>query len=372
MYIDEKPNKSRGVSVTIRESHRVNGKVRSNTLFHLSQYPEEIRTTIKNYVNTHHTLSEGMLNFLLGAGECERVTLEYGISEAVLKSMRLLKFDDLLSDLSCQDRDTIKGVIISMIMEPSSKAAMIPTFEASMFGEKLNLTDLTPADIYRSMRALLPFQDSIQRKLIKRHLEPGAQVQVDASSVYLDAFSSIMFDRDGNLREGRSNLIAFGNSKDKKKGKPQVNFAQFSTWDGIPLGIKVFPGNSSDVRMFDSLYKTMTEDYDMKRIVIVGDRGMITGKHIPLLKSTAGLDFITALRHAAIARLIDEDTGWRGVLDERNMVEFEHGDYPEERLVACRNPIRGEQRRQKGGVAQTERQAPRNNPGQDREPQRQD
>jgi hypothetical protein len=51
-----------------------------------------------------------------------------------------------------------------------------------------------------------------------------------------------------------------------------------------------------------------------------------------------GVDWITALKSGAIARLANSRHLQLGLFDERNLIGFTSEDYPGERLIACRNP----------------------------------
>lgn len=79
--------------------------------------------------------------------------------------------------------------------------------------------------------------------------------------------------------------------------------------------------------------------FRLKRIVLVGDRGMITQARIDADVQPAGFDWITALRAPAIQALAAEGGPLQlSLFDERDMAEITAADYPGERLIVCRNP----------------------------------
>ena len=51
-----------------------------------------------------------------------------------------------------------------------------------------------------------------------------------------------------------------------------------------------------------------------------------------------GIDWITALKSGAIAKLAEAGALQLDLFDDRNLINLMHADYPGERLVACRNP----------------------------------
>jgi transposase len=100
----------------------------------------------------------------------------------------------------------------------------------------------------------------------------------------------------------------------------------------------VFKGNTADPKtLLPQIDKVMTT-FGLRKLVIVGDRGMISQTQINELKKKGGIDWVTALKSGAISKLVSSEHIQLGLFDERNLFELEHPDFPGERLVACRNP----------------------------------
>jgi transposase len=103
------------------------------------------------------------------------------------------------------------------------------------------------------------------------------------------------------------------------------------------VSVSVFPGNTNDSTTLLPQVDAVRSRFGIDSIVIVGDRGMISQKQIQELYGQSTVDWITALRSPAIRDLVVTGALQLGLFDERNLFEFEHPEYPGERLVACRN-----------------------------------
>ena len=139
-------------------------------------------------------------------------------------------------------------------------------------------------------------------------------------------------------------LAELGYSRDGKKGTLQVNYGLLTNQQGIPVAVSVFKGNSGDPKTLLPQVDKMRTEFDIKQFVLVGDRGMITQRQIDALRDIEGCGWITALRPGAINKLVTGGSIQMGLFDERNLFELTHPDFPDERLVACRNPELAERR----------------------------
>ncbi len=84
----------------------------------------------------------------------------------------------------------------------------------------------------------------------------------------------------------------------------------------------------------------MRHRFGIQQVVWVGDRGMITNTRILAeFQPVEGLDWITALRAPQIRKLVEQEAVQLSLFDETDLVEFSCSDYPDERLIACRNPM---------------------------------
>jgi transposase len=188
-------------------------------------------------------------------------------------------------------------------------------------------------DLYAAMDWLLERQGAIEKKLAARHFSEGALALYDLSSSYFE----------GNCCP----LAKIGYSRDGKRNTPQVNYGLLTTRAGCPVAISVYEGNTADVNTLMPQVKQLREQFGLERLVLVGDRGMISHKAIDTLRSLDGLAWITALKSSQIRALVHGGTLQLGLFDERNLFEFSHPDFPNERLMACRNVDLGKLRTHK-------------------------
>jgi transposase len=157
-----------------------------------------------------------------------------------------------------------------------------------------------------------------------RHLQEGGLVLYDLSSSYFEGV--------------KCPLAALGHNRDGKKGKLQVNYGLLTDPRGCPVAVSVFKGNTGDPKTLMPQVEKAQADFGIQRLVLVGDRGMISQKQIKQCKTREGIDWITALKTGAIRKLVDSGRLQMGLFDERNLFELAHPDFPGERLIACRNP----------------------------------
>ena len=189
----------------------------------------------------------------------------------------------------------------------------------------LGLGEIDEDDLYAAMDWLLERQDSIERRLAKRHLQDGALVLYDLTSSYL---------------EGRHCPLAkHGYSRDGKRGKLQIEFGLLCNHEGCPVAVEVFDGNTADPMTVGAQIDKLRQRFGLKRVVLVGDRGMLTEARIREEVEPAGLDWISALRSSAIRQLVESGTLQMSLFDETDLVELRCDAYPGERLMVCRNPL---------------------------------
>ena len=248
----------------------------------------------------------------------------HGHAEAVLLTIRRLGLDKLIFSRRCKERDLVIAMIASRILCPQSKLAFTRDLESTTLAQSLGVEGVDEDDLYGAMDWLYKRQDGIEKRLAARHLQEGGQVLYDLSSSYF---------------EGRKcPLAARGYNRDQKKGKLQVNYGLLTDDRGCPVSISVFPGNTSDPKTLMPQVKKLQKDFNLKSVVLVGDRGMITQKQVDDLKGHEGMEWITALKTGAIRKMMNAGAIQLTLIDERNLFELTHPDFPGEKLVACRNP----------------------------------
>jgi transposase len=137
-----------------------------------------------------------------------------------------------------------------------------------------------------------------------------------------------------------------GHNRDRKHAKSQVNFGLVADGEGRPVAVSILRGNVGDPKTVMPQVEKVTQRFGIGEFVLVGDRGMVTQRQIDALRRDhPGVQWITALRSEGVRKLVESGRLQMGLLDERNLFELEHPDFPGERLVACRNPELAERRR---------------------------
>ena len=333
MYIESVPNRNSPPAVLLRESFRRDGKVRKRTLANLSKWPP--------------ALVEGLRVLLGGGTAVTRLgdafdivrALPHGHVAAVLGTLRQLRLDRVVAAQRSPERDRVVAMVVARVLEPGSKLATAAGLAAATarhtLADTLGLGALTEDDLYAAMDWLLQRQDRIERTLARRHLADGALVLYDLTSVYLEG--------------RRCPLAKRGHSRDGKKGKLQIEFGLLCDADGRPVAVEVFPGNTADPATVGARIDKLRERFGLSRVVLVGDRGMLTEARIREDVKPAGLDWISALRGPAIRKLVEAGAIQLSLFDERDLVEIRADAHPGERLVVCRNPLLAAERARKRG-----------------------
>ena len=330
MYIESVPNRGSPPAILLRESFRDNGRVRKRTLANLSDWPTPL-------VEGFRTLLKGGVA-VAAEGIRIRRALPHGHAAAVLGTIRAIGLDRLLGKPI--DKRLVPlaiALIASRLISPASKLATARDLAAdtagSSLGRLLELGAVAESELYCALDWLGARQAAIETALARRHLKDGALVLYDVSSSWL---------------EGRCcELARFGYSRDGKKGKLQIVYGLLCAADGCPVAVEVFQGNTADPMTLSAQIDKLKERFGLSRVVLVGDRGMITSARIRDELKPAGLDWITALRAPQIRALLDTGAFQLSLFDERDLAEITAPEFPGERLVVCKNPLLAEERARK-------------------------
>jgi transposase len=342
MYIETVPNRNSRPAILLREGWREGRRTRKRTLANLTDWPAAQVEALRAVLKGQYQVPAPSSGFSI-----ER-TRPHGHVAAVLGTIRQLRLEPLLAAQRSPEREAVMAMIAARILQPRSKLATVRELRAatlaSTLGELLNLSDCDEELLYRAMDWLLPHQQRIERALAKRHLHDGTLALYDLSSAYF---------------EGRCCPLArYGYSRDGKRDKLQITFGLLTNADGCPVAVEVFEGNTADPRTVSSIISKLRERFALKRVVLVGDRGMLTSARIrDELEATDGLEWITALRAPQIQQLLQAGNLQLSLFDQRDLAEISDSGYPGERLVACRNPLMAEERarKRKELLAATER-----------------
>jgi len=314
------------VTHLLRRSIRKGKTVTHETLGNLSHLPDHIIDLIKRSLKGET---------FVPAAEAVRITrsLPHGHVEAVLKMIKTLGLDDLIASEPSHRRNLVVAMIAERLIFPSSKLANTRHWHDTTLAEELNVADAKEDQLYDAMDWLLRRQSAIENRLAKRHLSDGALVLYDVTSSYY---------------EGKTCPLArFGHDRDGKTGLPIIVYGALTDADGRPVAVQIYPGNTGDPKTVPDQVETLTKRFGLSRVVLVGDRGMLTQTQIDVLKKHPGLGWISALRSGSIRRLLADGHLIKKDLETERLAEITSPEFPGERLVACYNSLLAEQRRQK-------------------------
>jgi len=317
MHIDVVPNRHSPPTVLLRESYREGSKVRKRTLANLTALPADQIDAIRR------TLRGEKLVPVADLFEIVR-SLHHGHVHAVQLAMKQLAFESLIASRPSRERDLVLAMVTARILEPTSKLATVRWWHTTTLADVFGVADAQEDELYEALDWLLTRQEQIEKKLAARHLPEGGFALYDLSSSYFEGTSCP--------------LAALGHNRDGKNGKLQVNYGLLTDPQGRPVAVSVFEGNTGDPKTLMPAVEKLRNDFAIEEFVLIGDRGMISQKQIDELKKKEDIDWITALRSVTIRKLIDDGSIQLGLFDQRNLFELTHPDFPDERLVACRNP----------------------------------
>ena len=331
MYVTRVPNRSSPPAVLLRESWREGGKVKTRTLANLTDWPEAKVEALRRVLR-------GETLVVAGDRFAVERSLPHGHVAAVLGTVRAIGLDRLLPRRPERLAKLVLALIVARVIEPAAKLAtarqLSEATASHSLGAVLGLRDVDEDDLYRALDVLGAAQPAIERALARRHLQDGTLVLYDVTSSYL---------------EGRCcELARFGYSRDGRPDRPQIVFGLLCAADGCPVAVEVFEGDTGDPKTLAVQIDKLKKRFGLRRVVLVGDRGMITTARIEDDLKPAGLDWITALRAPAIQALAADDGPLQlSLFDDRDMAEIVSPDYPGERLIVCRNEALAAERARK-------------------------
>ena len=306
MYVTRVPNRSSPPAVLLRESWREGGKVKTRTLANLSDWPEAKVEALRRVLRGE--------TLLVAA---DRLAIEralpHGHVAAVLGTVRGIGLDRLLPRRPERLATLALALIVARVVEPAAKLAtarqLSEATASHSLGAILGLGEVDEDELYRALDLLGAAQPAIEKALARRHLKDGTLVLYDVTSSYLEG--------------RRCELARFGYSRDGRPDRPQIVFGLLCAADGCPVAVEVFEGDTSDPQTLAAQIDKLKRRFALKRVVLVGDRGMITSARIEAELKPAGLDWITALRAPAIQALAADDGPLQlSLFDDRDMAEM--------------------------------------------------
>ncbi len=324
MYIDIVPNRNSPPAVLLREGRREGDKIRKRTLANLSSLPVDQVEAIRRVLKGEKLVA------VEDAFAVER-SLPHGHVEAILAAFARLGIDKLIASRPSRQRSLVLAMIAQRLLDAGSKLACTRSWRNTTLGRELNVECADVDELYEALDWLLARQERIEKKLAARHLREGGLALYDVTSSYY---------------EGRCcPLASRGHNRDGKRNTLSIVYGLLTDSEGRPVSTQVYPGNTGDPATIPDQVDKLRGTFGLSRVVLVGDRGMLTQTRIEQLKDYPQLGWISALRGPAIRRLMDAGAISRSLFDQENLAEITFPDFPGERLVVCFNPLLQEDRR---------------------------
>jgi len=326
MYIATVPNRGSPPAVLLRESVREGRRVKTRTLANLSHWPAQKIEALRRVLRGDTLVrAEDVFSIIHSQ--------PHGHVEAVLHAARTVGMDSLLSSRPCRERQLVLAMIVGRILDPASKLASTRLWETSTLAEEMSVEATQVDELYEALDWLLARKERIEAKLAQRHLREGALALYDVSSSFYT---------------GRTcSLARMGYERDGRRGFPLIVYGLLTDDEGCPVGVDIYPGNTGDPTTVPDQVNKLQERFSLARVVLVGDRGMLTQTQIDALRSHPGLGWISCLRGPAIRELVEGGALQMSLFDEKSLAEISSPEYPGERLVACFNPLLARERRRK-------------------------
>jgi Transposase DDE domain len=326
MYVETVPNRNSRPAILLREGWREGKRVRKRTLANLTEWPSDKVEALRRLLKGERLVAAE------DAFVIER-SLPHGHVAALLAMARRLGLDRLLAARPCRERDLVLAMILERLLHPASKLATTRLWHATSLAAELAVADADVDELYGAMDWLLARQDRIEQALARRHLGVGAPVFYDVTSSYY---------------EGRTcPLMRFGHNRDGKKGKTQLVYGVLTGRGGRPVAVEVYPGDTGDPATLPDQLDKLRSRFGLSRVILVGDRGLLTETRIDQLRQHPELGWIAALKSTAIRQLVAHQHLQLSLFDEQNLAAIAAPEFPGERLIACYNPFLAEERARK-------------------------
>jgi Transposase DDE domain len=314
------------VTHLLRRSWREGGKVRNETVGNISHLPEEVVELVRLALKGERFVSFDE-RFVI-----ER-SLPAGHVEAVLLMARRLELPRLLDRSPSRERQLALALIVQRVLCPASKLATARALGQSTLASELGVQGCDEDELYGARDWLGERQGRIERALARRHLGQGTLVLYDVSSSYF---------------EGRSCPLAqLGYSRDGKRGAPQIVYGLLCDRRGCPVAVEVFEGSLHDDKTLPAQIEKLKQRFGLRSVIVVSDRGMVTKANLARLRETEGASWITALKAPQVKQLVNDGDLQLSLFDEQRLAEIASDDYPDERLIVCRNPLVAAERARK-------------------------
>ena len=326
MYIDKVSNRNSKPTYLLREVKREGKKIIKKTIANLSDWSLDKIEQFKAILRGEKLISPKNDFKIIKSRP-------YGHIAAVLGTIRNIGLENIIASKRTRERDIVTALIVERLLYPASKLATSRILQDSALAEDLKLKDVSTTEIYAALDWLHDHQEPMENKLAKKHLTEGGMALYDVSSSYYEGT--------------KCPLAKLGHDRDRKGNHRIIVYGVMTNKEGIPVTVSVYPGNTGDPKTVPDQAKKLKDQFGLERIILAGDRGMLTDVQIDHLRTFPGLGWISALRSSAISKLVDSGSVQLSLFDQQNLAEITSPLFPGERLMACFNPLLSDGRTRK-------------------------
>ena len=323
MHIEAVPNRRSHTTILLRQSYREGNRVRKRTLANLTALPPDAIEILKRALRGEKLVPCDQ------AFAIER-SVPHGHVKAILGTIRKIGLDTIIGSKRSPERDLVVAFFAERLLHGRSNLASTRLWHSTTLAEELSVQDADVDKVYEAMDWLLERQERIEKKLAARHLGEGSHVLYDITSSYYEGHTCP--------------LARHGHNRDGKRGKSIIVYGLLTDSEGRPVAVEVYPGNTGDPSTVGDQVDKLRNRFGISRVVLVGDRGMLTQAQIEKLKAYPQLGWISALRSESIHQLMVDKELQPSLFDTKNLAEITSAEFPGERLVACFNPLLADKR----------------------------
>jgi len=325
MFVDDSTYTRKGKTyrrVLLRNSYRVNGKVRHDTIASLSQCSDEEIEALKLALKHKGRLGNlGAFDGHIGAQQGLAIGAVWVLNElakrlGITQALGGSRFAAL-----------VRWLVFATVIEQGSRLSAVRLAQRHAACDILHLESFHEDDLYQSMDWLAERQAAMEQALFRhryREGRPPVLYLYDVTSSYL---------------EGEQNELAeYGYNRDGKKGKKQIVIGLMTDEQGWPLSVEVFAGNTQDPKTVKSQIDKLAQRFGVEKVTFVGDRGMIKSLQISEL-AASDFHYITAITKPQIEALIRREVFQLSLFDKEIVEIIDEST----RYILRRNPLRAEE-----------------------------
>ena len=274
----------------ICESRREEGKVRQKVLCNLGRVEDLQNGKLDDLIRSLAKFSDKLAVVNAAEDLFADWSKEYGPSMVFRRLWENLGLHEILAqlfderDLSIDVQEAIFCMVLNRLTEPTSKLG-VSDWKDTVYRPEFESLKLH--HFYRAIDFLDENKDVIEEQLFYRH-----------TNLFTSQLDLVFFDTTSTYVEGDAgafDLLEYGHSKDHRPDRLQVMIGILMSRDGIPIAHHVFPGNTPDTDAFMEAVSDLKKRFNIQRVIVVGDRGMMGKRTLELLESL-NLQYILGVR----------------------------------------------------------------------------